>query len=63
MSGQQGNFGQGAYQSSMLTAKYGGNILDQFEDGGVYDMDGMSEEEIRNFVDAIYAAGGSVEYL
>ena len=63
MSGQQGNFGQGAYQSSMLTAKYGGNILDEFEDGGVYDMDGMSEEEIRNFVDAIYAAGGSVEYL
>jgi hypothetical protein len=60
----ESSWSPGSYLSAPLqNQQYGGNILDQFEDGGVYDMDGMSEEEIRNFVDAIYAAGGSVEYL
>jgi len=64
MSGQPGNFGLGTYGSSMLSnAKFGGNILDQFQDGAEVDLDGMSEQEIRDFVNAIYAAGGTVEYL
>jgi hypothetical protein len=35
--------------------RYGG-VMDQYEDGGVYDL---SQEEI----DAILAAGGSIEYI
>lgn len=64
MSGQPGNFGLGTYGSSMLSnAKFGGNILDQFQDGAEVDLDGMSEQQIRDFVEAVYAAGGTVEYL
>jgi hypothetical protein len=64
MSGQPGNFGLDTYGSSMLSnTKFGGNILDQFQDGAEVDLDGMSEQQIRDFVNAIYAAGGTVEYL
>lgn len=64
MSGQPGNFGLGTYGSSMLSnAKFGGNILDQFQDGAEVDLDGMSEQQIQDFVNAVYAAGGTIEYL
>lgn len=66
LTGQPGNFGFNQFQPSMLQnqmVKFGGDILDQFEDGGVYDLDGMSDEDVREFVNAIYAAGGSVDFL
>lgn len=66
LTSQPGNFGFNQFQPSMLQnqmVKFGGNILDQFEDGGVYDLDGMSDEDVREFVNAIYAAGGSVDFL
>lgn len=64
MSGQPGSFGLGTYGSSMLNnAKFGGNILDQFQDGAEVDLDGMSDEDVRDFINAIYAAGGSVDFL
>jgi hypothetical protein len=39
------------------------SMLDFYQDGDEVDLDGMSEQEVRNFINAIYAAGGSVEYL
>lgn len=64
MSSQPGNFGLDQYKSQYLTqSKTGGSILDHYEDGAEVDLDSLSPEEKQRFINAIYKAGGSVEYI
>jgi hypothetical protein len=57
--------GRGMQNQQAFYGQAGGTktMLDFYQDGDEVDLDGMSEQEVRNFINAIYAAGGSVEYL
>jgi hypothetical protein len=60
----ESSFGQDAYLNRpMQMAQYGGNILDQFDDDQEVDLSEMTPQERDNFLKAVYAAGGSVEFL
>lgn len=55
------NFGYGNYPSQYLNNfRYGGNILDQYEDGTEVEI---PDDQLEDFVNAIYAAGGSVDFI
>ena len=61
------NFGYNNFPSAYLTqigeAKMGGSILDDYEDGSEVDLSTLSPEEQDAFIQQIYAAGGSVEFI
>lgn len=47
----------------LMYTQSGGSILDQFDEDEEIDLDDMTPDERDQFIKAIYAAGGSVEFL
>jgi hypothetical protein len=58
------NFGYNNFASKpLMYSKFGGNILDHYEDGSEVDLSGLTPEEQQAFIQRIMEAGGSVEYI